>query len=270
MDPVVDYYSRFDEWGRLDREPVEYRINSRFIQRYLPPCGHILDNGAGPGKYAMDLAAKGYRVALADLTPTCVETAKSKACDMQLYDKFSGFHVADARNLHPFGDEEFHASLMLGPMYHLQKEEDRVRAVRELYRVTKKGGYVFVAFMSRIRHLITSLLHPQDWQPHNDVDRIEAFMETGIFNHRNQGRFTGAYFFPVADINPFMEANGFESIKLIASGSIVSSMQEEQWEYWRQQGEDAYRRMFDMVCDAAEDPSILGASPHLLYIGKRL
>ena len=43
---------------------------------------------------------------------------------------------------------------MMGPMYHLQNEQDRDAAVKELYRVTKDEGVVFVAFMSRIRHTI--------------------------------------------------------------------------------------------------------------------
>ncbi|NHM33708.1 class I SAM-dependent methyltransferase [Neobacillus terrae] len=36
-----------------------------------------------------------------------------------------------------FKDEQFDSSLMLGPMYHLQ-ENDRIKAIKELKRVTKK------------------------------------------------------------------------------------------------------------------------------------
>lgn len=51
MEYVIEYYSRFDEWGRLDREPLEFIINWHYMKRYLPPSGSVLDNGAGPGKY---------------------------------------------------------------------------------------------------------------------------------------------------------------------------------------------------------------------------
>ena len=32
MDKVIDYYSRFDEWGRLEREPIEFQVNWHFIK----------------------------------------------------------------------------------------------------------------------------------------------------------------------------------------------------------------------------------------------
>ncbi|SEF68154.1 bifunctional 2-polyprenyl-6-hydroxyphenol methylase/3-demethylubiquinol 3-O-methyltransferase UbiG [Paenibacillus sp. UNC499MF] len=270
MEPIVNYYSRFDEWGRLDREPWEYLINISFIKKFIPPGAAVLDNGAGPGKYAMELARLGHRVTLADLTPKLVETARSKAEELGLLDRFGGFHAADARDLSLFGDGQFGASLMLGPLYHLQAAEDRVRAVRELHRVTAKDGWVFVAFMPRIRHLANSLRFPRNWRPNDTVSGLEAFAETGAFNHSEEGRFTGAYYFQVGDIVPFMESHGFGTVKLIGSGSIAGEMTEEQWDYWRAQGEEVSRRVLDLILQAAEDPYNLGSSSHLLYIGRRL
>ncbi|GKU77404.1 class I SAM-dependent methyltransferase [Paenibacillus sp. L3-i20] len=53
------------------------------------------------------------------------------------YSRFNGFHVLNAIHLEGLSDKKFDASLMLGPLYHLQQEEERVCAVRELHRVTK-------------------------------------------------------------------------------------------------------------------------------------
>ncbi len=49
MSDIISYYNTFDEWGRLEREPVEFQVNWHYIKKYLPSAGHILDNGAGPG-----------------------------------------------------------------------------------------------------------------------------------------------------------------------------------------------------------------------------
>src|SRR5690606_24692426 len=154
----------------------------------------------------------------------------------------------------------FDASLMLGPMYHLQTEEDRDKAIAELFRVTKENGLVFVAFMSRIKHLTTSILQPNAWKPNHTTEGIEEFLETGVFNHSDEGRFTGAYYFNIEDIEPCMEGHGFENIKLIASGSIAGNMQPEQWDYWKSQGEDEYQRIIDIIIESADNPYILGAS----------
>lgn len=270
MDKVINYYNRFDEWGRLDREPIEFMVNWHHIRSLLPQKGHVLDNGAGPGKYAIELARCGYQVTLADLTPRLVELACEKAEETKLTERFTGFHIADARNLDVFNNEQFDASLMLGPLYHLQTGQDRDAAVKELHRVTKSDGIVFVAFMTRIRHIMTSLLFPQHWKPNDNMDDIKTFMETGVFNHTDEGRFTGAYYFDIDEIKPFMESHGFESLKLIGSSSIAGSFKSEQFEYWRSGGEEELQEVMNMIYEAAENPNILGVSSHLMYIGRRL
>ncbi|OPH53134.1 methyltransferase [Paenibacillus ferrarius] len=270
MDEVIQYYSRFDEWGRLDREPVEFMVNWHYIRSFLPQQGHILDNGAGPGKYAAALAQCGYEVTLTDLTPKLVEMASVKMSELNLAAQFNGFHTADARNLDILDDEQFDASLMLGPLYHLQKQEDRESAVRELHRVTKSGGFIFVAFMTRIRHIMTSLAAPQHWKPNDKMNAIKAFAQTGTFNHADEGRFTGAYFYEIDEIKPFMESHGFQSLKLIGSSSIAGAFKSEQFDYWRAQGEEEFNEMLDTIYAMAESPYVLGVSSHLMYIGRKL
>lgn len=266
-DHIIDYYSQFDEWGRLDREPLEFTINMHFIKQYLASAQSVLDNGAGPGKYAIELAKLGYNVTLSDLTPRLVEVAKQKVSELELNDQFNGFHVLNATHLDGIPDEQFDASLMLGPLYHLQLEEERVLAVKELYRVTKRDGIVFVAFQSRMRMTITSLQFPQFWKPNDNMDAIQEFKDTGIFNHSDKGRFTGAYYFSIDEIKPFMEKNGFQTIDLIGSSSIGALLNQEQKQYWTDRGEED--RLLDFLISSANDPSVLGVSSHLLYIGRR-
>lgn len=268
LNNIIDYYNRFDEWGRLDREPVEFQVNWHYIKKYLPLTAEILDNGAGPGKYSMRLANEGYKITLTDLTPKLVDIAKEKAHELKLEDNFNGFYSTDARNLPMLKDEQFDAVLMLGPLYHLQKEAERIQAVKELYRVTKKDGIVFVAFMPRVRHMLTSLLHPENWKPNNQMDNIEQFAQDGCFNHEDEGRFTGAYYFNVEDIKPFMKAHGFESLELIGS-NIGAQLSNENWNYWRDKGEREFEKVIQLLTEKANDPHLLGISSHLLYIGKK-
>lgn len=58
---IINYY------GRLEREPIEFQVNWHYIKKYLPRSGYVLDNGAGPGKYSIELAKDGYYVTLTDL-----------------------------------------------------------------------------------------------------------------------------------------------------------------------------------------------------------
>jgi len=268
MNKIINYYNQFDEWGRLDREPIEYQVNWHYIKKYIPNTGNILDNGAGPGKYAMELAKNGYTVTLTDFTPKLVEVAKSKAAELDLEKQFNGFYVADARELTSLKDEQFDASIMLGPLYHLQEENDRIKAVKELHRVTKKDGIVFVAFMPRIKQIFSSLMYPENWKPNNNMDLIHQFSKTGCFNHADEGRFTGAYYFDIDEIKPFMESNGFENLELIGS-NVASILTNENWDYWRDKGEHEVEKIVELIIERAADPYILGMSSHLLYIGRK-
>ncbi|MBM6383672.1 MAG: class I SAM-dependent methyltransferase [Paenibacillus sp.] len=264
---IIDYYSGFDEWGRLEREPLEFIINMHYIRAHLPATGLVLDNGAGPGKYAMELARDGYRVTLSDLTPVSVDIARQKAKAYDLTKQFEGFHVLDATRLEGLADDTYDASLMLGPLYHLQTEQERVAAVRELHRVTKRGGMVYIALQSRMRMGINSLQSPQHWKPNDHMGAIRAFMEKGTFDHQDQGRFTGAYYFNIQDIQPFMEQHGFDTVNLIGSSSLGAMLTAEQQQYWKERGE--YEELIQFMIEKAEDPTILGISSHLLYIGTK-
>ena len=264
---IIDYYSGFDEWGRLEREPLEFIINMHYSREHLPAGGCILDNGAGPGKYAMELAKLGYRVTLSDLTPVSVNIAQQKAREFGLMEQFDGFHVLDATSLSGIADETYDASLMLGPLYHLQTEAERAAAVQELHRVTKRGGVVYIAMQSRMRMSINSLRSPQQWKPNDHMGAIRSFVEKGIFDHQDEGRFTGAYYFNIQDITPFLEQYGFTTEALIGSSSLGAMLTDEQQQYWRDRGE--YDELIRYMIETAKDPSILGISSHLLYIGRK-
>lgn len=269
MKEVINYYTSFDEWGRLERESLEFTINMHHIIGNLPQTGRILDNGAGPGKYALQLAKLGYQMTLSDITPKVVEIATVKAKEEALYDQFEGFHVLDAVDMSIFPDNHFDAVMMLGPLYHLQSEDQRTKAVQELHRVTKPGGTVFVAFMSKVRFMTTSIMNPDRWKPNHTAEGIKTFLTTGIYNHDDPGRFTGAYHFDIAAINPFMESFSFDTVKLIGSRSIAGLMNNDQWAYWRNRGESEFNEIMNLVLAESENPYVLGVSSHLLYIGKK-
>lgn len=65
-----------------------------------------------------------------------------------------------------------------------------------------------------------------------------------------------------------MEAHGFESIQLIGSnaGTILS---QDNWNYWRDKGEQELQKLIDLIIEKGADPYILGISSHLLYIGRK-
>ena len=95
VNPVADYYDQNPEleWNRLVTSPyrrMEYEVVLYFLEQFLPPAGHILDLGGGPGRYAVYLAKRGYQVTLVDLAPENIRFAREKS-ETRIVEQVQGF-----------------------------------------------------------------------------------------------------------------------------------------------------------------------------------
>ena len=70
-----------------------------------------------------------------------------------------------------------------------------------------------------------------------------------------------------AEVAPFFEALGLETVRLLASQGILYLLQEQVAEL-HERDPAAYQALLDIAAGAATDPSILGLSGHLLYAGR--
>jgi len=132
---IVRHYADADESSRLRTGwfQLEQARTQELILRHLPqPPATIIDAGGGAGAYACWLAARGYQVHLIDPVPKHVEqsrAASSRQCEYQL----ASAELGDARHL-SYADAIADAVLLLGPLYHLVKREDRLACLREARR----------------------------------------------------------------------------------------------------------------------------------------
>jgi ubiquinone/menaquinone biosynthesis C-methylase UbiE len=269
---VIRYYDQASEreWERLERLWVEFHVNMHFINAHLAPASRILDVGAGPGRYAIELAKRGHRVYVGDLTPEQVRLAREKIEEAGVSAHVEAIEVLDVRDLHHLENASFDAVLALGPFYHLQAHDDRRRAAEEIARLLKPGGVAFAAFMPRPAFMMVVLLEPERWPPLDDPEHLASFFRSGVFDHAEPGRFTGAYFAHVEEISPLFEAVGIHRIKIVASEGIAMWLSSAHWESIRQRGPEASDQILSLVVVTAEDASILGMSTHVLYIGRKI
>lgn len=168
---VQEYYSGrsgWDEHARLTSRsaqgPLEHIRTQELIRQRLAPGARVLDVGGATGVHAAPLAADGYDVLLVD--PVAGQVARAAE-----HGTFEA-RVGDARDLSAagldLGDDEFDAVLLLGPLYHLATRDDRLRALREAARVTRPGGTVAAAGITRLAALVGGgyeLFEPSTWQP---------------------------------------------------------------------------------------------------------
>ena len=141
---LSQFYENYDEDGRLSSRygMVEYLTTMRYIEKYLRSGMRILEIGAATGRYSHALARQGYRVDAVELVEHNIEIFKRNTKPGEDITVTRG----NAKDLSAFADDTYDMTLILGPMYHLFTEEDKLQALSEAIRVTKKGGIIFAAY----------------------------------------------------------------------------------------------------------------------------
>lgn len=143
MTELEAYYNKFNEEKRLGTRHgiVEFSTSMRYIHKYLADMTEprILDIGAGTGRYSVALAEEGYDVTAVELVKYNLGILKQKNSSVKAYQ-------GNALKLKRFEAESFDLVLLFGPMYHLHSHEEKLQALSEAKRVTKKGGVILVAY----------------------------------------------------------------------------------------------------------------------------
>lgn len=141
---VKKHYENYDEDGRLlsKHGMVEYITTMKYIEKYLKPGMRILEIGAATGRYSHALARKGYHVNAVELVEHNIEIFRKNTKKGENVTITQG----NAVDLSEFKNDTYDITLLLGPMYHLFNQEDKLKALSEAIRVTKKGGIIFVAY----------------------------------------------------------------------------------------------------------------------------
>lgn len=271
MDPVREYYDGLGqrEWDRLDSPSgaLEFDVNTSLIARYLSPASRVLDIGGGPGRYAIWLADRGHDVVLGDLSKVLLDVARSECESVSGPGVVRDIVEADARDLSRWRDGTFDAALCLGPFYHLPLEEDRRSAAGELRRVVRSGGVVFVAFMPWQALFRRTLAIPRERHRLMDSSWLARLRELGQFENDVPGRFDHGFGVRPNRIIPFLEEQGFEAIGLYASEGLGAGV-EDALAQLRGTSPTEYWTVLQQIIESADDPTLLGLTTHIMYVGR--
>lgn len=261
---IAEFYSSNpeEEHSRLERHQLEFDLTWRYLNQYLPSQGTILEVGAATGRYTLELAKRGYTLTAVDLSAALIEKCRKNLLDEGL-ERQVRFVVADARNLSEVTEKRFDAVLLMGPLYHLVVKADRKLALKVTFDRLRAGGVIFSSFNSRfgiMGHLVKNV---PAWI--EDQAEVRSLLEKGKRpDDYPRGGFRG-YFAQASEIAPLHEALGFETLVVAGIEPAISAddesynkLQEKQRQLW-----------LDLLYEMSAEKSIIGASRHLLYIGKK-
>lgn len=243
---LTDFYNKFNENKRLDHRhgQVEFLTSIHYIEKYLADKDHIIDIGAGPGRYSLYLKEKGYDV-------TAVEYVRPNIGMLRAKDRQIPIIEASAVDLSMLEDNSFDIAILFGPMYHLYQQEDRLKALNEAKRICRK--YIFVTYLMNDYSVIEYAFKD------NHYKEVKDKLDENYHIYDPE-----ALFFQVRieDIDNLNEKAGLKLLTRFASDgpsdymrNVINAMDEE-----------TFAGYLDYHLKTCERKDLLGASSHVVDI----
>ena len=250
---LEDYYSHFDEDHRLQTRhgQVEFFTSLKYIHNALKgnKKKKVLDIGAGTGAYSCLLSSEGYDVTALELVSANIEVLKNKNTNVKVYQ-------GNAIDLSRFEDNSFDVTLVFGPMYHLLKREDKIKALEEAKRVTKNKGKILISYYMNDYAIIS-----------------RGFIKKDILNAKKEGRVDENFhvvnleddlysMVRLEDINSFNKELGFKRFKVIAQDGFANYIRTT----LNSLSSEEFDEFITYHLSTCEREDMLGYSAHLLDI----
>jgi ubiquinone/menaquinone biosynthesis C-methylase UbiE len=220
----------------------------------------IADIGGATGPYSYWLAEQGHEVHLLDLSDKHIELAKAHGKKNGI--ALSSLVVGDARQL-PYEDKQFDVVLNMGALYHLQEESDRIKCIKESYRVLKPNGRAIFAYISRF----ASLVDGYKYHFINDSEFqkiIEMDLKTGKHDNPKNipSYFTSAFFHTPNLIMEELQQGNFQNIKLLAVEGFASIIDTDDL----MKDDKKKELLLKHIKLTEESPELLGISSHIIAV----
>lgn len=255
MTNIEKYYNKFNEEHRLTTRHgiVEFSTSLHHIKSVIGERKNlkILDVGAGTGRYSVELCHQGHDVTAVELVKRNLEVIRSK------HEKIKTWQ-GNAMDLSFLDENKFDITICFGPMYHLHTEEERLKALEEIKRVTKPGGIIFIAYIMNEYALVQYCF---------GENKIKEVLEKGglteDFHCITQEEDLYSYL-RLEDINEIQKKSGLERVKIFS--------QEGAADYMRRQlnamDEETFNLFVKYTISISERPELLGAGSHIVDVLK--
>lgn len=209
----------------------------------------ILDVGAATGAYSVPLSRQGFDVTAVELVQSNLEKLRAKHEKVKCWQ-------GDARDLSFLDDAAFDIVLLLGPLYHLHAEEDKLKALAEAARVAKKGGLIFCAYTMN-EYAVTQYCFGQN--------KIKENIAAGQIdkNFKTISCDGDLYsYVRLEDINALKEKSGLERVKIFSPDGPADYMRRE----LNAMDQETFELFKNYALEISEKPELLGAGSHLVDV----
>lgn len=248
---IEKHYNKHPEDLRLLRRHgiVEFETTMHHLHRFLHPEDFIFDIGAGTGRYTSALMAEGYKVKAVELVRRNIEVFLKREPGADVVQ-------GDARDMPFLATSTADVTLLLGPLYHLFGDEEKLRALNEARRVTKPGGLIFVAYLMNEYSILSYCF---------DEDRIGDLMKRGVVDQdfHIQAKEGELYdYIRLEDIDRLNAKAGLERVTIFSPDGAADYMRTR----LNQMSEETFALFVEYQKCISERPDLIGAGSHVVDV----
>ncbi len=267
VEEIKKYYDEnsIKEWERLDRHPFEFIFTTHIMDKYIKSGNSILDIGGGPGRYSINYSQKGCDVTLIDLSNGNIELAKEKAKEYKVNFRM---YVANCLDIDTIELGRYDHVFLMGPLYHLTKKEDQIRAVKLAIEKLKPNGILYCSFILDFAGIIYDLKNGPGYLIEDLGNQsTKGLIDSIVTSTEYTGpAFTTACFMNQRQIEPFMQQFNLEKLHLFGQEGILS-LNENQIKLFPQ---DEYELWIETAKKFLDIPEFLAFSEHAMYVGRKV
>jgi len=183
VDPVRRFFDQIgdEEWDRFDKDArsrVAFEVHRRFLRRHVAEGTDVLEIGAGPGRFTIELAQMGCRVVVGDISPVQLEANERRVAAAGWDSAVIERRLLDVRDLTALPDGAFDAVVAYGgPLSYAF--EDAEAALSGMLRVVRPGGRIVASVMELIGTLRMFVRVIPGYAANGRLDELKAVMDSG-------------------------------------------------------------------------------------------
>jgi SAM-dependent methyltransferase len=268
-DWVRAHYDQYaeKEWERWDKSPVDsikFEVHLHYLREYLQAGDRILEIGAGPGRFTQELAVISDQIVVADISPVQLELNRGNARSLGFSGAVERWVECDMCDLGPhFRDGEFNAVVCYGgPLSYVFDE--RERALGELSRVTRPGGYILLGVMSlwgAVHHFLPGVLQI-------DPELNRAIIASGDLSpDRAAASVHFCHMYRAAELRTLLERSEL-TVEVLSASDCLSATWAELLDTLEKGGE-TWEHLLEMEIEACREPGCVDMGTHLIAVCKR-
>ncbi len=257
-----------DDWRRWEEEDpirqIDFAVHTHYLKKHLNGDERVLEVGAGSGWFTRELAQLADRVVVVDISPAKLKRNERNARALGFADGIEQWCECDMCNLKPhFADATFDAVVCFGgPLSYVF--DRRKKAIRELYRVVRPGGLLFLSAKSLFGTLHASLPTIINAPPAMNREIIETG-DLGPTQVALASRFWHAY--RAAEFKEYIEETG-AVIKDISASNCLSATWSDVLMAWHSD-EETWKHLVELEIEACREPGCLDMGAHILAVAQK-